>query len=119
MSTMDLLARLERNAVPPELQRRLFDAIGDLFAMAIDRRTPANRPPGKAGLRAEKGYYRLLYLEGEYRQQVAPDPQRPENPPYEWHHLTAILDQLRDLPELQTQLTSDIESVADTLFAQQ
>ena len=101
---------LDGSEIPRHLQKRLFDAITHIFAKAIDTCSPANRPPGKAGLRAEKGYYRLLYLEGEYQQHVAPNPQAGTAAPFNWHRLTEILKQLRDLPELQQQLTIDIES---------
>jgi hypothetical protein len=47
-------------------RQRLLDMIEILFQNAIDARSPKRRPPGKAGLRAEKAYYRLLYLEGAF-----------------------------------------------------
>ena len=68
-------------------------------------------------MRAEKGYYRLLYLEDEYRQQVAPGAQDPESTPYHWDRLTSILNQLRDLPELKTKLTDDIEAVSSAILS--
>ena len=49
-------------------QAQLVEGIQALIQDAIEARSPQNRPPGKAGLRAEKGYYRLLYLEDVFRE---------------------------------------------------
>jgi hypothetical protein len=108
---------LSQADVPRDLQARAYTAIGDIFVKAIDARAPAKRPPGKAGLRAEKAYYRLLYLEGEDRQRVAPAPQAGEAALHHWHHLESILSQLRDLPELKRQLIADIESALDDILS--
>ena len=116
MDDLAIFETLNRTDMPYELQTRVFTAIADIFTRAIDAHSPTRRPPGKAGLRAEKGYYRLLYLEGEYRQHVAPDPRDGDTEPHNWHRLTPILNQLQDLPELKQQLIADIESTLNTIL---
>jgi hypothetical protein len=101
-----------------EQQLHLFTRIGRVFKNAIDARAPKQRPPGKAGLRAEKGYYRLLYLEDDYQQKV--DRRKTataDESPYDWQHLTEVLRQLTDIPELQSEIIAGIESALDEIMA--
>jgi hypothetical protein len=91
--------------------RRLLDMIETLFQKAIDARAPMQRPPGKAGLRAEKGYYRLLYLEGVFQDTITPREAAGVAPsPLSWQKMLEIVSQLKDLPELRTELLEGIES---------
>lgn len=92
-------------------QQRLFGLIDDLLQEAITVRAPKNRPPGKAGLRAEKGYYRLLYLADDFRQHVGqPSATDDGDTPYHWSHLDTIIAQLADIPELQAEILAGIAS---------
>jgi hypothetical protein len=94
-----------------EQRERLFSRIGQVFKLAIDARTPAKRPPGKAGLRAEKGYYRLLYLEDDFLRKVNRcETAAADDPAFDWRQMNAILGQLADIPELQTEIMAGIES---------
>ena len=89
----------------------LLDMIGSLFHDAIDARSPKRRPPGKAGLRAEKGYFRLLYLEGVFQEKVTPRKTMGEVPePLSWQQMMEILNQLKDIPELRLEILTEIES---------
>lgn len=91
--------------------------ITTIFYNAIDVRAPRNRPPGKAGLRAEKGYYRLLYLEGDLHDKVAPHATaNPDSPPYNWDAMMDILQQLRDIPELRSEILAGIEIALDEIL---
>ena len=91
--------------------RQLLDVIDTLFQNAIDARSPMKRPPGKAGLRAEKGYYRLLYLEGVFQDAVASLVTVGVEPaPLSWQQMLAIVNQSKDIPELRTELLEGIES---------
>ena len=92
-------------------QRRLLDMIETLFQNAIDTRSPKKRPPGKAGLRAEKAYYRLLYLEGAFYDTVAPRERAGMDPsPLSWQQMLGIISQLKDIPELRLEILAGIES---------
>jgi hypothetical protein len=105
-------------ALTADQQQRLSTLIGRLFKTAIDARGPKKRPPGKAGLRAEKGYYRLLYLEGDWQQKV--DRRKTaaaDEPPYNWQYMAEILRQLTDIPELQSEIIAGIESALDEIAA--
>jgi hypothetical protein len=87
-------------------QALLLKKIKTVFERAIDARSPKNRPPGKAGLRAEKGYYRLLYLEGDVNKQIFSSKKVPSS----WEQMAAILRQLQDIPELQEEIRIGIEA---------
>ena len=91
--------------------RQLLDMIETLFQDAIDACSPTKRPPGKAGLRAEKGYYRLLYLVGIFHDTITPRETAGVEPaPMSWQQMLVIVSQLKDLPELRTELLEGIES---------
>lgn len=101
-------------AMTAEQRERLFSRIGQVFKNAIDARAPRNRPPGKAGLRAEKGYYRLLYLEDHFRRRVdRSEPAAADEPICDWRHMNDILHQLADIPELQSEIMAGVESALD------
>lgn len=109
--------KLLQAALTPEQQARLFGLIAATFKNAIDVRAPKNRPPGKAGLRAEKGYYRLLYLEGDLHDKVAPPAEaNPGSPSYNWDAMMDILQQLRDIPELRSEILAGIEIALDEIL---
>jgi hypothetical protein len=115
-----MLERLRQAMLPPEHERRLYALIVAIFTAAIDARSPTNRPPGKAGLRAEKGYYRLLYLDGELRSElISPDEVDPEAPTYHWDYLSELLRQLADIPELRSEILAGLESALDEVIGQQ
>ena len=117
MSDISVLETLGRTEMTGDQQQRLFDAIGAIFDRAIDIRSPGKRPAGKAGLRAEKGYYRLLYLESDYRKRVAADSDAGEAEHYDWQPLIEILGRLKDLPELRQELVTAIESALADILA--
>ena len=111
MNGMHLAERLEQAALSPTQQKRLYTRIAAVFKQAIDTRSPKNRPPGKAGLRAEKGYYRLLYLEGAFQEKVNPHGDtQPDETAHTWGFIPVILTQLKDLPELQSEIMAGIEA---------
>lgn len=119
MDTNPNLEKRWQQAVAIGRQRWLVDRITILFQRAIDDRSPKRRPPGKAGLKAEKGYYRLLYLEGEFQATV----DAVESPPDEgsrlqWAHMHTILRQLADLPEIRSEIMAGIASALDELEVQ-
>jgi hypothetical protein len=100
-----LAASLDQATLSPTQQNRLVSLITAVFERAIDARSPKNRPPGKAGLRAEKGYYRLLYLEGDFREKV-----NPRGSAFDWDIIPVILRRLKDIPELQSEIMDGIEA---------
>ena len=104
---MNLLEKLETAGLSSTQQGHLFALITDVFKQAIDVRSPKNRPPGKAGLRAEKGYYRLLYLEGEFQEKVK---KHGDAPAYDWDVMPVLLRQLKDIPDLQAEIMEGIEA---------
>jgi hypothetical protein len=110
VNDIDLLENLEQAQLPPAEQDRLFTLVLAVFKQAIDVRSPKKRPPGKAGLRAEKGYYRLLYLENDFQEKVnnqaAPDPEAIAD---DWDFIPVILRKLQDIPELQQEIREGIE----------
>lgn len=110
------LEKLRQAALTDEQQRRLYAMIEAVFNSAIEARSPRQRPPGKAGLKAEKGYYRLLYLEADFQAKVnshaAADP---DPPAYDWSHMTQIIRQLKDIPELQSEILAGIESALNRI----
>ena len=97
-------------------QRWLVDRIRTLFQRAIEARSPKRRPPGKAGLKAEKEYYRSLYLEGEFQTTVEAVESSPDaSSRLQWGHMHTILRQLADLPELRSEIMAGIASALDEL----
>ena len=112
------LEKLQRAELTREQQERLLGRIDAIFNSAIGVRSPKNRPPGKAGLRAEKSYYRLLYLEGDFHEKVNAhanmDPDAP--PPNNWEHMIDILRQLTDIPELRSEILAGIESALEEIM---
>lgn len=110
--------KLRRAALTHAQQQRLFSMIEAIFKRAIHARSPKNRPPGKAGLRAEKGYYRLLYLEGELHTKVDYRDQTDRDAPaYDWDHMIVILGRLADIPDLQAEILQRVESALDEMAA--
>lgn len=110
MNDIDLLESIEQAGLPPATQDRLFTLILAVFKQAIDTRSPKNRPPGKAGLRAEKGYYRLLYLENDFQEKIRNQGEpHPEAIAYDWDFLPVILRKLKDIPELRQEIRQGIE----------
>jgi hypothetical protein len=92
-------------------RKHMLDMIATIFHNAIDARSPKRRPPGKAGLRAEKGYYRLLYLESILQDQIVHRETTRKTPmPSSWQQMREILDQLKDIPELRLEIIEGIES---------
>jgi len=92
-------------------QPRLLEEIKAVFERAIAARAPQNRPPGKAGLKAEKGYYRLLYLEGEFSAQAfVREGDGRQVLPMAWEAMAAILQQMTDIPELLEEIRFGIAS---------
>jgi len=109
-----IIEKLRQAALPPEQQERLLRLIAVTFKGAIDDRSPKNRPPGKAGLRAEKGYYRLLYLEGVLHDHVrSHEEAEPDAPLYYWDTVLDLVRQLADIPELRSEILSGIETALD------
>jgi hypothetical protein len=70
------LEKLRQTTLTGEQQQRLFKKIGIILKDAIEDRSPKKRPGGRAGLKAEKGYYRLLYLEGDFNEKTLSKNQR-------------------------------------------
>ena len=111
MSNYPRLEKLKQTTLHDRQQQRLLETIGAILKSGIDARSPKKRPPGKAGLRAEKGYYRLLFLEGEFKDKsVSHEQADPDTPADGWEHLAEILRQLADLPELQSEILAGVES---------
>lgn len=111
MNDIHLLEELEQAELTRQQQHQLFNLVLDVFKRAVDARSPKHRPPGKAGLRAEKGYYRMLYLEGDFQEKVKHQGNaHPEETVFDWDFLPVILRQLKDLPELQEEITAGIEA---------
>jgi hypothetical protein len=108
---MHLLERLEQAALSPPQERRLYTLIAAVFKQAIDSRSPKHRPPGKAGLRAEKGYYRLLYLEGDFQEKVnSQGSDQSGAAADDRDFIPVILRRLKDIPELQSEIMAGIEA---------
>jgi hypothetical protein len=111
------IEKLQQLALTPERHARFFDLIATIFKMAIDARSPKNRPPGKAGLRAEKGYYRLLYLEASLHEKVnTRENAEPDALPYNWDSMIDILRQLTDIPDLRLEIMAGIEGALDEVI---
>lgn len=90
--------------------------VAQLLDNAIDARSPRKRPPGKAGLRAEKGYFRLLYLQDQFATATAFNAQPSSTDAVSaWGPLQAMLDQLADIPELQAELADGIEAALESV----
>ena len=95
-------------------QRQLLEGIQAVLDGAIEARAPQNRPPGKAGLRAEKGYYRLLYLEDVFCTRVfGRNNADRQDGPVAWERMEEILDQMADIPELREEIRTGIASAMD------
>jgi len=110
------LEKLRQAALTREQQQLLFGMIDAILKRAIDARSPKKRPPGKAGLRAEKGYYRLLYLEGDFHEKVnTHEKADPKAPPHNWDHMIDMLQQLTDIPELRSEILTGIEFALDEI----
>ena len=111
--------KLRQIPLTGEQERQLVKKIGAVFQMAIDARSPKKRPPGKAGLRAEKGYYRMLYLETAFDEMpVPPEPKSPDTPTALWARLAETVRQLADLPELRSELLAGVESALAEIVRQ-
>lgn len=116
MNDAGLVEKLEQAALSPAQQDRLFSLIVALFERAIDARSPKNRPPGRAGLKAEKGYYRLLYLENDFQAKVKHQDSAPDREPrYNWDFTAVVLKQLADIPELRQEIIAGIEAAISTV----
>ncbi len=111
-----MLEEMRQIALTPDQQARFFGMIAATFKTAIDARSPKNRPPGKAGLRAEKGYYRLLYLEGSLHENVnTRQPAEPDALAYNWSPMIDILRQLADIPELHSEILAGVQTAMDEI----
>ncbi|WP_372678711.1 hypothetical protein [Desulfosarcina sp.] len=117
MNDHTTLEKLRDVVLTPEQHARLFGMIAAAFKIALDARSPKNRPPGKAGLRAEKGYYRLLYLEGGLHDKVnAPEKADSDAPSYDWEAMIRIMRQLRDIPELRSEIMAGVEAALNDVL---
>jgi len=95
-------------------QHKLVGGIQSVLEAAIEARSPRNRPPGKAGLRAEKGYYRLLYLEDVFSTRAfGRENGDRQAARVSWEQMEEILNQLKDIPELQEEIRAGIVSAID------
>jgi len=95
-------------------QHQLLEGIQTVLKGAIEARSPQNRPPGKAGLRAEKGYYRLLYLEDVFSTRAfGRENAGRQALPVSWEQMEEVLSQLKDIPELQEEIRTGIASAMD------
>ena len=118
MTDTPFFEKLRQSALTGEQDQQLVKMIGAVFQDAIDARSPKKRPPGKAGLRAEKGYYRMLYLEAAFNEMlVPPEPADPDVPVDPWARLAEIVRQLADLPELRSELLAGAESALDQIVS--
>ena len=116
MNDHPTLEKLRQAALTPEQHARLFGMIATTFKIAIDARSPKNRPPGKAGLRAEKGYYRLLYLEGRLHEKVNTHQKAdPDFPSSDWDPMIDIMRQLTDIPELHSEILAGVETALNEI----
>lgn len=116
MNDHPTIEELRQVALLPEQQTRLFGMIAATFKTAIDARSPKKRPPGKAGLRAEKGYYRLLYLEASLHENVnTHQPADPVALDYNWGSMIDILQQLADIPELRSEILAGVQTAQDEI----
>lgn len=120
MNEQTCLEKLRHTALRGKQRQQLAEKISAIFTRAIDARSPKKRPPGKAGLRAEKGYYRLLYLEGDVKENaIYPEQTDHDTPTDGWEHLTEIFRQMDDLPELRSEILAGIASAVDQIVGQQ
>jgi hypothetical protein len=104
------MEKLQQAVLSRPKEQQLFSMIRDILKDAIDARSPRNRPPGKAGLRAEKGYYRLLYLQGDFHAMIGtPEDTEHRGGAGHWAAVAAVVRQLKDIPELQSEILSGIE----------
>ena len=115
MNDHPLLEKL-RQADLNHLQRqRLSGIVAEALNQAIAARTPQKRPPGRAGLRAEKGYYRLLYLEDRFKHTAAIDEDGSQAEHARWVPLAETIGQMKDLPELQTEILSAVDAALEAI----
>jgi hypothetical protein len=118
MNNDNRLEKLQPAALTDEQRQRFITMIDAIFKSAIDARSPKKRPPGKAGLRAEKGYYRLLYLEGDFHETVrSREEAGPEALPDNWGNLSEIIRQLTDMPELRSEILARIKSALEEIIS--
>jgi hypothetical protein len=111
MTDHPLLEILQQADLSDLQRQRLSGIVAEAFKQAIADRTPQNRPPGKAGLRAEKGYYRLLYLEDRLMHTTAAaDAAGPPADRVLWEPLSETIGQMKDLPDLQTEILSAVHT---------
>jgi len=114
-----IFEKLRQATLTPQQQESLLGLIADTFKRAIDARSPKNRPPGKAGLRAEKGYYRLLYLEGVLQDKVCSHSEaEPDVPLYCWDPVIDLVRQLADIPELRSEILAGVETALDETMSE-
>ena len=117
MNDHPIFEKLRQAALTPEQHKQLFGLIAGTFKSAIHARSPKNRPPGKAGLKAEKGYYRLLYLEGNFQERVNHHEKAdPDAPSWDWAAIIDIVRQLTDIPELRAEILTGIETALDEVL---
>ena len=110
MNDHPLLEKLRQADLNDIQRQRLCGIVAEALKQAIADRMPQKRPPGKAGLRAEKGYYRLLYLEDQFkRKAAAAHDAEPQADRADWVPLTEAIGQMKDLPELQTEILSAVD----------
>ena len=111
MTDHPLLEKLRQTDLNHAQRQRLPGIVAEALRQAIADRTPQNRPPGKAGLRAEKGYYRLLYLEDRFANKTAAAGEA--GPPADrtlWAPLSETIGQMKDLPDLQSEILSAVDT---------
>lgn len=116
MDDHPIFEKLRQLDITLEQHAHLFGLITAGFKMAINARSPKNRPPGKAGLRAEKGYYRLLYLEGALHDDISTHAGMDnDTPAYNWESMIAMIRQLTDIPELRSEIIAAVENALDEI----
>ncbi len=114
MNELDTLKQRWQAATANGQLKHLMEQVKAVFEQAVEARAPRNRPPGKAGLIAEKGYYRLLYLEGEFSTQAFTHRgEEPQALPLPWETMAAIIMQMKDIPELQKEISTGIAAALD------
>jgi len=102
--------------LPADDQKRLIGSIGVLFEKAINVRSPKQRPSGKAGLRAEKGYFRLLYLQSEFDMNIRSQSSgKDPAPSTDWSVLDDVLRNMKDIPELRVEFEGGLASLLTPL----
>ncbi len=110
-----LLEKLRQADLNDVQRQRLLGIVAEALKQAIADRAPRKRPPGKAGLRAEKGYYRLLYLEDRFKQMTAAEDVGTQADRAHWEPLTEAIGQMKDLPELQTEILAAVDTAFEAI----